>query len=129
MNLLNHKGSAHHLLSFRSFAIIGGLKAALVCSVLLLPLQGEGRDGDGFGFHDLTWHRGIETHPHPNPPLEGEGIYRYSEQDQNPPVANHFSNCGKRSLPQNASPSTISHGAPKMPLLTASSQAAFKLSL
>jgi 5-methyltetrahydrofolate--homocysteine methyltransferase len=33
-----------------------------------LPLQGEGRDGDGFK------PRADATHPHPNPPLEGEGL-------------------------------------------------------
>src|SRR3990167_9024681 len=33
----------------------------------LPPLQGEGRGGDGYGLRD-------KTHPHPNLPLEGEGI-------------------------------------------------------
>ncbi len=30
-------------------------------TLYLLPLQGEGRDGDGF-----RWTRALETHPHPN---------------------------------------------------------------
>src|SRR5690606_29383801 len=34
----------------------------------LLPLQGEGRDGEGLAMDSK------ETHPHPNPPLEGEGF-------------------------------------------------------
>ena len=37
--------------------------------VFLLPLQGEGRDGDGV----TSQPQGKYTHPHPNPPLEGEG--------------------------------------------------------
>src|SRR3546814_3259271 len=41
------------------------------------PLQGEGRGGDGFpvgrGVVQPRFGRG-ETHPHPNPPLEGEGF-------------------------------------------------------
>ena len=34
----------------------------------LLPLQGEGWEGDEF------LPQTAETHPHPNPPLEGKGI-------------------------------------------------------
>jgi len=37
--------------------------------VPLLPLQGGGRVGDGFGAAPIN-----ETHPHPTPPLEGEGV-------------------------------------------------------
>jgi hypothetical protein len=33
-----------------------------------LPLQGGGREGDGY------IRRILPTHPHPSPPLEGEGI-------------------------------------------------------
>src|SRR3546814_5484315 len=43
-------------------------------SVLLLPLQGEGRDGDGFWWWRLgVWRRMGNPSP-PNPPLEGEGF-------------------------------------------------------
>ncbi len=41
---------------------------SLLTAVFLLPLQGEGRDGDGVIAPSLL------PHPHPNPPLEGEGI-------------------------------------------------------
>jgi len=42
--------------------ILGGTRANMP-----LPLQGGGREGDGFG------HGTPQTHPLPNPPLEGEG--------------------------------------------------------
>jgi len=40
---------------------------------LHLPLQGEGRDGGGGS------HGGIKLHPHPTPPLEGEGTSKHSD--------------------------------------------------
>src|SRR5690606_32788314 len=43
--------------------IQGSTRVARGC--LLLPLQGEGRDGDG------VCRRVMENHPHPCPPLEG----------------------------------------------------------
>ncbi|MFZ2973235.1 MAG: DUF2309 domain-containing protein [Ferribacterium limneticum] len=42
--------------------VLGGARATT-----LLPLQGGGREGDGFG------HGTPLTHPHPSPPLDGEG--------------------------------------------------------
>ncbi|MDD2744716.1 MAG: MFS transporter [Rhodocyclaceae bacterium] len=44
------------------------LLAALITFGALLPLQGGGREGDGFLCP--------ETHPPPSPPLEGEGVER-----------------------------------------------------
>ena len=37
----------------------------------LIPLQGGGWEGDGFGAAPTPSN---ETHPHPSPPLEGEGV-------------------------------------------------------
>jgi hypothetical protein len=47
---------------------------------LLLLLQGGGWEGDGFCFPTKTMGyltRRLQTHPHPNPPLEGEGSNKY----------------------------------------------------
>src|SRR3546814_5016117 len=55
------------------------------------PLQGEGRGGDGFpvGQGDVKPHPGrAETHPLPNPPLEGEG-FKAGERFQLPHAPGH----------------------------------------
>src|SRR3546814_481054 len=55
------------------------------------PLQGEGRGGDGFpvGQGDVKPHSvRAETHPLPNPPLEGEG-FKAGERFQLPHAPGH----------------------------------------
>src|SRR3546814_910835 len=65
--------------------LFGGLQGGLHRDVLCFgpPLQGEGWVGMGLTFgvrviwvdRGVVWHSGggRETHPHPGPPLEGEG--------------------------------------------------------
>ena len=43
-------------------------------SVFLLPLQGGGRVGDGLKLRYSCHLPTTSTHPHPSPPLEGEGV-------------------------------------------------------
>ena len=43
----------------------------------LLPIQGGGWEGDGL--HEKATLSAFQPHPHPNPPLEGEGILQQLE--------------------------------------------------
>jgi hypothetical protein len=50
------------------------LRSANLPLFTFLPLQGGGQEGDGLALApDLT-------HPHPNPPLEGEGVFPAEDQ-------------------------------------------------